>query len=285
MTKSIATLLVAAAFLLPRDASARTELAADTSFYVATSGSDANDCLASSTPCLTIQHVLTTLQNKYDLAGYKATVSVGCTGGATYATPININGIFPGQTTLDSVSLIGDVNTPANCLISIPSSVSENAISLAGGARMLVKGFALQTTRYGLFADDGGTRIEFSNMEFRSAYIHMLAHVGGRIIAIGNYSITGGGNYHMDAAGVGAQVVILPNITVSIFNTPSFATFALAIEGGLIDAAAVTFTGSGATGARYAAEQFGLIATSSGNPNYFPGDLPGVSTGYGGLYS
>ena len=109
---------------------ARTLLTATTNFYVATTGSDSNNG-RSSTPWLTINHALNYVQQNYDLGGQTVNINVA---DGTYTTVVTLAGPFVGGTP----NLIGDVSTPANCIVSV-SSPTYAALTFSNGANINIE--------------------------------------------------------------------------------------------------------------------------------------------------
>lgn len=249
----------------------RNTLTANTTFYVATTGNDTNDGLTSSTPWLTIQHAFNILQNTYDFAGFTVTVQVA---DGTYTSGLVLNGSQVGLADTDTFILQGNVTTPSNCII----STSGQCIAVARGARLKVTGFKFTSSGAGgIGAQDGGSAIRFQNVDFGSCVgPHFTASTYSRVTAIGNYTISGSANEHMNSSC--GQTQINNGFTVTIINNPNFASyFALSTENGLVDAAGVTYSGA-CTGAGFGVVLNSIIYTGG---THFPCNTAASYTGPG----
>ena len=252
--------------------SPRIRLLSNASYYVATSGNDSNLGTIGS-PWLTIQHAINYISTTIDLAGYSATINVA---DGTYTTPVVLSQPFVGGT----VSLIGDVTTPASCII---STTSNHCIYLASGTQLSISGFKLQTTTSGncIFVNGSAQATINGNMNYGvCAGSHLVAQAGGLIQQQSNYTISGGANSHFNANDIGNIIVSSPTITLT--GTPAFTDFAIATGPSVIGCTTgiTTFSGS-ATGQRYNSSFGAFIQTQGGGANYFPGNTAGSSsTGY-----
>jgi hypothetical protein len=184
------------------------------------------------------------------------------------------------------LQFIGNNSNPASVIVNLAGAGSCFNATLS--ANVLVQGMTLGAavgadTSPGnvagscLSASLGGS-INFQNIIFGTTQrSHFEVATGGYIAATGNYTITGGSEYHM-VAGLGGIGVAL--VTVTLTGTPAFTgAFAWADEGEIY-APSVTYVGS-ATGQRYLAVAGGQIITNGGGANYFPGSIAGsASTGY-----
>jgi hypothetical protein len=245
----------------------RTHLTSDTTFYVSTTGSNSNDGLTVSTPWLTRQHAFDVLYSDYDLGAKKVVIQHA---DGVYTDPIAISGVLPGLTDTLNLALRGNLTTPDNCKM----QTTTTAVQCSTGARLFVEGFAITTTSGSGFAtQDGGTDIRFRNVNFMAcADAHFLAAPYSRIKGIGNYKISGGATTHLNASQ--GQVQIVNGVVVTIVNNPLFNSyFALAIEGGLVNAAAVTFSGT-ARGQEFGLSLGGQMYTGG---THFPGNAAGYS--------
>ncbi len=259
---------------------ARVTLAANTTYYVATTGNDSNSG-ASSSPWLTIQRAINYLLTSVDLNGYNVTISVA---NGTYTTPVIVNAPFVGAGSGTGVTLQGNTSTPSSCII---STTAASGISAQNGAFINVAGFQLQTTTSGhaLFSEYF-SRINISgNCNFgavASLYNHIHCSDHGRVDITTSYSISGNAaNHYLSNACSG--IVIFGGVTCTLSGTPAFSNaFTTASNVAIVQANAATFSGS-ATGSRYAATANGVIQTGGSGASYFPGSSAG-STATGGQY-
>lgn len=258
--------------------SSREVISSNRTYYVRTDGSDSNDGRSNTSggAFLTIQKAVDVICGTLDInAGITVTISVQ---DGTYTTPVVLYKYSgPGK-----VSIVGNVTTPANVVI---STTSANAVSLAVPAYYEISGIKLQTTTSGsgLFVVYGGI-IAFSAMNFGAcALAHMLATMGGKITATGNYAISGGAGGHILATTAGA--VDINSRTVTLTGTPNFSSaFIWMSEGmGMSNAYSVTFSG-GASGKRYIVNNNSVCFVNGAGSTYIPGTVAGT-TAAGGQYA
>lgn len=260
-----------------RDLPLRVRLGANTTFYVATTGNDSNNGLASGAAWLTLQHAVNYIIDNVDLAGFTATISVA---DGTYTSGITISGPFIGEGT---VILLGDTTTPANCII---STTNADCIQLNGGVSLSVEGFKLQTTTSGSCINCLGSTVNIAgNMNFgTSANYHIVIADGGHAVLNSNYTVSGSCLAHFFAQTTGA-IIGGSTTTVTISGSPAWTTaFAYARLCGVMDVPSISFSGGTPTGPRYSAVLNGAINTSGGGASYFPGGTAG-STATGGQYA
>lgn len=256
----------------------RIRLAANTTFYVATTGNDSNPGTIGS-PWLTLQHAVNVISSTIDLGGFNATIQAV---DGTYTGGFVLNGAFTGS---GQVILQGNVTTPANCII---STTSADCLTAGLNSSVAIGGFKLQTTTGGncINATDGG-RVVFSNkMEFGAcAGNHIVAGAGEVLTGSGAYTISGNAVAHLYAYLNGVINAGANAVTVS--GTPAFSTaFAFAERGGQISTGQ-TYSGS-ATGSHFIVQSCAVINTGGGGGSFFPGSIAGTGTNPGaspyGLY-
>lgn len=252
----------------------REVLAAARTYFVATTGNDANDGLSASTAVLTVQQAIT-LAQKLDFNGFTVTVSVA---DGTYAGQVSLSGPIPGQRSAADLAIQGNTGTPANVVFSY--SGASSTVTAVQGGMMSVRGvkFSGGASTSSLFATQSG-RIEFQSCDFGVAGQQVYTRDGGIIQATGNYTISGGAAAHMRTE-FGGRVRIV-GFTVTLTGTPAFATaFAYAQSLGVMEASGNTYSGA-ATGARYSATNGGGIDTAGGGATYLPGNAAGTATAPG----
>jgi hypothetical protein len=259
----------------------RTILTGNKTYYVATTGNDANPGTSGS-PWLTIQHAINVIANTIDLAGFTATINVG---NGTYTGGVLINSPFTGG---GSVLLNGNTGSPSSCII---STTSADAIAVTN-ATLHVQGFTVQTTTAGngIKAGVNGAIYLDGAMNFGNCVNdHMNAIEAGSFIGINaNYTISGNSTSggHWVAQYAGAQISCIGQ-TITLTGTPSFGSAFAYCDGGYLIIPSNTFSGS-ATGPRYAASNNGVINTGGGGATYLPGSSSGTGTNSGtspyGLY-
>lgn len=250
-------------------AATRTRLLADRSYYVRTDGADTNSGRANTAggAFLTIQKAVDVVADTLDLGGRTVTIQVE---DGTYAGAVSVTAPFTGDGT---VILLGDTTTPSNVVMTnvVPVTSSQ-------GARLRVQGirFAHASQVASLFAQYGGY-IEFSLCEFGAVLgCHLGANYGGRIVAIGNYAITGGGQAHIHCNYKGD--VAMGAVTVTITNTPAFSLGFVALRESSARTITTTFSGS-ATGKRFYMHYNSTLDTNNAARTYLPGDTHGIQKG------
>ena len=238
---------------------------------MATTGSDANNGLASGTPFLTIQHAINVVQS-LDLNGFTVTIQLA---DGTYTAGAIVSGAFTGSGT---VIINGDSSTPSNVIISAATCFNVN-----NGGIITIQNCKLVSTANALQAATGGIIYTGVGIVFGAATTaHIYADDGGRIIVNGNYTINGGAAAHLSCTFL-SEISLSSGITVTVSGTPAFsAAFAVA-QNATIAAQGISFSGS-ATGTRYSAFLNGVIFTNGGGSSYFPGSLAGTTT-TGGQYA
>ena len=242
----------------------RTPLTANTTFYVATTGSDtSNLCTSSGSPCLTVQRAIDVLHQTYDLRGYTATIDVEngtYTGAVSCARPFTGSGV---------VTVSGDTGTPSNV-----SFTGAGTFTVTRGCDLQVEGIKFSSsTQTPLAASyDGGIHVTGA-VEFGSAsgQAHIVASNRGRIVVQSNYTISGNATQHI-VASLDAYVQI-SGVTVTLSGTPAFSTFA-DVRAAVAALHSVTWSGS-ATGQRYNVTLNGAINTYGAGTTYLPGDTAG----------
>jgi hypothetical protein len=257
---------------------ARLRLLGNITFYVATTGNDANSGLVVGSPFLTIQKAATTIQNVYDLNGFTATVSIAA---GTYSAGAQINGAVPGET------------SPSSIVFTVPSGTATvNGVGFAFAANqgamftLSSNGFVLGASLSGGLGSSlivsGGGKINIAGvLNFGAAATdHVLATTGGLVSYNAVEAVSGGGASHFRAHAGG--VIIANSVGVTLTGTPSFSTaYAIADETSVIEAQGYTITSGSATGKRYDASLAGIINTFGGGANVFPGNSAGTATAPG----
>jgi len=267
----------------------RTVFTGGISYCVKTTGLDSNSGISPN--CwLTLQHAWNYLNTSVDLAGQIATVNVGVIGTPSAFDGFVASGNVLGATTFASINFVGDTVTPANVTI---NGTTTSAVVAENGAQFSIGGVTLTASGAGagqgrcLYVLPSGSAIVFNAVSFGFCQVAQMSATGGTIAVPqpgpANYNILAPGSaYHVTSGQAG--FIQLDNAVVTLTGTPPFSTaFANATAGGQIEASSVTFTGA-ATGVRYTATLNGVIITSGGGANYFPGSSAG-STATGGQYN
>ena len=258
---------------------------ADVTLYVRPDGQDANDGLTD-TPTgafATPQAAWDCAARKYDLRGHLCTISVG-------------NGTYP--------SLAGDLSEFVGARTYTPGVDGGCSIKIAGqGQATKIASIELGGPG-GVMVDNlqAGTGTTYAVSAQRSAQVIVLDRIwiGACDYA---FSVTYGGRiYFSGATGVpqvivtgdvsrcflyagGAQGLVLGSVKVT-HSVPMTLTssygYAQANRCAVIYLTVSTFSGT-VTGTRYKAVSGGVIDTSGGGANYFPGTIAGTVTA-GGIY-
>ncbi len=252
----------------------RDKLTANRTYYVnASTGSDSNDGLSTGTAFATINKAVNTAAS-LDIGQYTLQIQVADgTYGPVILRPCMFYGTPP--------ALIGNVTTPANCVI---SATNDNAIVTFGATDWSVRGFKVQTTTAGSgisVIKRGFLRID-GNMEYGACAHHQIAaEDGGNVWISAAYRITGGAWTHYSATLDG--LITMRNVAVTLSGTFSFANAFAGCIAGKMDANGATYTGGTVTGTRYAVSMNGAII-NTGSATRFPGSSAGA-TNAGGQYS
>lgn len=270
----------------------RIALTANTTFNVATTGTDSNNCAAAS--CLTIQRAFDNLANFYDLQGFTATIQVA---NGTYTAGLITAKCVPGQNGPGSVQILGNA-TPSNVLISVTNTdaFGLGETSFGSGAQgctqITIGGMKLQTTTGGnaVNVSGGGVGITVGTpgfpIEFGATFQdHMISNHSAWIIAGTNNLVSGSALIHVAALSNG--VTALHNTTETFSNAPVFTYYAYADINASVYVDAMTFAGTvgSVTGTRYLVQNGGVIYALSASATYLPGNSTGVTQSKGNYVS
>ncbi|MDA9539225.1 hypothetical protein ACM41_24300 [Bradyrhizobium sp. CCBAU 21362] len=248
----------------------RTPLTANRTYYVSTTGNDANDGLTPGTPFLTIQKALNVVYGTLDLGGQ--TVTIQLTDGAYTQAAIIINGAQVGAGT---IRLIGNTTTPANVVV---TGLNDNGMVFNGPGSIFIDGMEVRAQNgYGVKAGANWVMTLGANMRYGTnpTYSQIYASNGGRITCnagniVGSAGVFGRADY--------GGYLLMAGAPINLTGTPNFTNaFVVSDAFGFIDMYANTITGT-ATGARYTASHGGAINTNGGGINYLPGNAAGSST-------
>lgn len=251
----------------------RERLTADRTYYVRTDGSDSNTGLANTSggAFLTIQKAIDVVCDTLSLNWHSVTIQVG-DGTYTSAT------LLKPLPDYGTVTIQGNVTTPANVLISTTSNIAFD--TTGAGAIYALKGFKITTTTSGeaIFSRFGAI-VSFEKIDFGAcASGHIRANSRGQVTATGNYTISGAAPYHFLASSLG--ILFINGRTITISGTPAFSSyFASSQYNSVVYLAGNTYSGS-ATGARYLVQFNGVIDSGT----TLPGNSAGTSA-TGGQYA
>lgn len=252
-------------------------LQAPATYYVnAATGSDSNDGLSATVtgghgPFATIQHACNVV-NLFNLNGFSITVNVADGTNAPFVTsPIGGSG---------SVNIIGNLTTPANCIVNQPGSAVSSAITLAGTG-YTVAGFKVTASSgSGLTVTVGSSN--YYNMEFGACGgCHIQLEGGSILTALGAglsspfKRVTGSATHHiLLTASSKHNVDVGPFQALTLTGTPAFTDWSNAQAISLDREIYSSITGS-ATGQRYNGQQNSIIDTNGGGATYLPGNAAG----------
>jgi hypothetical protein len=250
----------------------REVLTANRTYFVRPDGNNANDGLSNTSggAFLTWQGAFDAICARIDTAGFTVTVQIA---DWTYTAPLVFNKAWIGG---GQIVFQGNAGSPANVLI---STTSNNCVAstMPLPNNVTFTGMEFRTTTWGnciLHAAAGGA-VQISNVRFGAcALAHLFADQGGRIPAIGNYSITGSAAQHAEARGGGTVELI--QRTVTLTGTPNFSTFAVAQFGGRVTFFQNTWSGA-ATGPRFFASTFGHVNVFGAGATHLPGNGAGTA--------
>lgn len=252
-----------------------TFLLVEKTVYVSKTGSDSNSGDSEEAALLTISAAARKVSNMFLGYGSGVTIQVG---DGTYVESVMM-GKVNGH---GYVALKGNLSSPQNVILR--GVVNVSTLAGASGADFSVKGFKLEGNAGGgsLLSATNGARIEFATIIFgsgNSGAPQVSADLGGTIVAVGSYTISAPGVFHIVAIGNG--VVRCNGQAITIQNNPAFVFFVYSARGGVVEMETCTFSGT-ATGSRYQADSLGVIFTG-GSATYLPGNSAGAVIN-GGIY-
>lgn len=257
---------------------AREQLSGNRTYYVRTDGSDSNTGLADTSggAFLTLQKAINTV-GALDIATFDVIIQAG---DGTYTGSASVTGPWVGTGT---VTLQGNLTTPANCVISLSSGT---CILVSGpGARLNAGGFkVVSSSGNGVVCNNGGRLRITGKMEYGACSSASVACSGASQVSLeADYVVSGGGSYHLLSTD-GGVLSMTGSPTKTCSGTIAFSTaFALASRMGVITCSGSAYSGGTVTGTRYTADLNSLIQTFGGGASYFPGNAAG-STATGGQY-
>lgn len=255
----------------------REVLAADRTYYVRADGSDTNNGLADNAAgaFLTIAKAISAAV-AIDPSTYNVIIQLQdgtWPAGPSMSTPMLNN---------KTLTLQGNLSTPASCVIEGATSVSASG----AGVSLNLTGLSLNGSLLGINCSSGATVGIGAGVVFgaASSQAHMRTNGPGSTININaNYSVTAGSARHFYASPNG--FINCFNRTITLSGTLNFSTaFTFADRGALISTNASTFTGGTITGKRYDAQTNAVIYTGGGGASHYPGSIAGT-TATGGQYA
>jgi hypothetical protein len=267
----------------------RTLLTAATTFYVAPGGQDVpGNGLSITAPAATIGFIINLLQNNYDLNMQVVTIQLA---NGTYNESTFFSGDVAGLSNALHLIIQGNMASPNLVVWN-----GNPCLHLLYEATCTVQGVTMQSSISQCIISELGAQLGFSNIIFTAVPgAHLVAARQGMIQSLGNYSITGGGQYH--AVAYESANVFLDTLpgnymgqstppgapTITLTGPPAFSVgFIGSIVGSAVRVGA-TFSGT-ATGPRYIATMNGVVDVIGQGLTYLPGNAVGVLAN-GGQYS
>lgn len=249
----------------------RPRLSAARTYFVRSDGNDANTGLVNNAggAFLTVQAAVNATY-AIDMNGFSVTIQIAA---GTFAG-FSANAPFVGR---------------GNATVTV-KGVGATTI-LSGGTVVSVQNAALILEDFTVTGTNGlsiaaGAAVSISNIFFGACTsIHIIVQTSARLLAHGNYTITGNAiiHYFVSLGGV------IQFNTVTVTYHPAFTfTFFIQCSGlGIASMLNMTFTPSAGAGSpagtRYSVTQNSLVNTAGGGASYFPGSVAG-SVASGGLY-
>jgi hypothetical protein len=265
--------------------SSRTLLTTNTTFYVATTGSNVTGDGTVGNPWATPQFAFDTIKATYDLAGYFVTIQHA--DGTYSAVDETVFFLEEGDGWIGAGEITFQGNAADNSLVKWTTTGASQTVYVFCQIPGTLRFRNLQVkapndrTIFELQIPGGFCEIESCNVE-GGAHQILFGLPGCYGSVQGDYDIVG------HASGSGSHIVAQDNCFVSynptdctIIGTPAFSTgFAYANTGAHIDSVATTFTGS-STGPRFRVIQNAIINTAGTPLDYFPGNAVGQIESHG----
>ena len=230
------------------------------SFYVAMSGDDGNDCLSKNAPCLTIQGAVAKIP--IATAGY-IEVAPGSYNEAVDVFHYRI------------VNIRGDCADPSNVIIQ-PKGNGGTAFWAQDHAIFFISCLTIRSSHTG---NIGIAARQFGIVDFQ--YVHFGALAGGIHISVTDLSVASciGPYFIDDSANVHAAVSALSRLTLNCpihITTPvTFTVFAESVSRSFLNAGGAAIAGAGAgsvtTGIQWIAQDATITLPAGGLPGNAPG--------------
>ncbi|MHA6644099.1 DUF2793 domain-containing protein [Mesorhizobium sp. A623] len=249
----------------------RESLTANRTFYVATTGSNANNGLTAGTAFATLQKAVDEA-GKLDCSIYNVVIQLadGNYAGATLSRPLLGGG---------TLSILGNETTPANVVLNSGTLVDNGAHLSITGVKFDFPADWMHALQIGIGAQLSIGAVEFGTVGANADHINSESPC--RITIEQDYVITGGGRRHVGLSG--PAVLTGTNRTFMLAGTPAFTQFLCAINCATISLWNLSLSGS-ATGSRYLASTNGVINLFGKGADFLPGDAAGTVAS-GGVYA
>jgi hypothetical protein len=257
-------------------------LAANTSFYVSTSGNDANTGQTSGAAWATLQHAATFI-SKYNANGFTITVNVA---NGTYAPftmlPVGGNG---------TVNYVGNTATPTNVVISANNISAVTAFGVLGqslnGFELIATGAAPTDSLGACLYEAAQSSLTISNMVFGTCYGDgAFVQQSNLNVGSGTFAVSGGSTGEGTPGcnpGCGAVFdsnyggfISGSNSSMTITSAVSVVYFLSARSGGYTSLWFTSITNYGnVTGTRVNCVLNAVIETITRGLSYYPGTIAG----------
>ena len=256
---------------------AKERLAANRTYYVATTGSNSNSGLTGY-PFLTIQYALDFVSKNIDCNGYEITISVA---DGTYAENVvmplvtGAKALYIIGTSIDNTKILPPSgkcittelqNNPCVLYVSTMHlyAVSSTQLSAANSASLMFSAIS-----FGGNSSTLGAALQASSGGVITAYSTAACKINGPL-------------WSFVSAATGGQIY-LGSVPFTVTAASTFTTFAQVSLAGFLYSYGCTWSGSAITGTRYTAATNAIINTNGSATTYFPGSVAGT-TATGGLY-
>lgn len=242
-------------------------------YYVRTTGNDANNGLSAGAPFLTIQAAINAA-NRIDAAGFTITIDIGP---GTFAENIAVNSAVTGIDRLtfrgagENITVIGaNAATAFSINVQMQVQIIDLTIGHPSGGNTI-----------GLLARFASTVYLSGTIGFNACLSRQLAVDNAGYVETANCAIKlrGGAGYFIYAVRNGHILLNTSNVVVSTTAAVNFGSaFVFASTTALLTVLGVTFnTAAGAvTGQRYQANTNAVISTNGASATYFPGTIAGA---------
>ncbi len=264
----ITTIVNSGQVVIPRD---------QPTLWVRPDGNDGNDGSAndSAHAFQTIGGALRTATSRYAFSNLFIRLGVP----STYVSPQYV------PTTAGTVNIIGDITSQSSYVITGPGSPGQGSFQISSPVNLTGVTIINTGTQSHTVAATNSAQLALFNVSLVTTNTTSGAHAYG---AGGRISFTPGCTIQGNASAAlygepGGDVGINPGTALSVVGTPNFSiAFAVALNGGRVTMLSGAAIVGNSTGTRYNVQNYGIIQTNGGGPNFFPGDQPGFNSN--GLY-
>lgn len=247
----------------------------DREYFLSPTGSDSNTGRSKSSPWATPIFAHETLLWNHDLAGYAATIRFAPGVYQGERGQLKAWGPLVGQGAVEDYAWSGVAGNPG--------AVKLNGFGFHAHdfAKFLVTDVEISTSETACLGSFSGI-LKFARVRFSDVgrCFHLWSRERGIIDAAGDYTIAGSASCHAYAFNRGsimlpAKITIAPEVAFDL-------AFAVTQSGG-VDLSGARLAGS-FDGQCYRCADNGSVRTGTGDPNFIPGTIPGVTT-IGGVIS